>query len=51
MVLIYQVIVILLMILCPICIVGADKDEKELRNIMAAILIACVFSFPLTMIF
>lgn len=51
MVLIYQIIVILLMIICPICIVGADKEEKEIRNAMTAVLIACVFSFPLTLIF
>lgn len=51
MILVYQIIVVLIMILCCLCIVGADKEEKDLRNIMAAVLIACVFSFPLTMIF
>lgn len=47
--LIYQIIVVLLMILCSIFIVGTD--DKDIRNVMAAVLIACVFSFPLTLIF
>jgi hypothetical protein len=47
---VYQIVVILLIVLCIVCILGSEND-KEFRNIMAAVLIACILSLPLTFIF
>ncbi len=47
---IYRSLMIIVILLCVLFVIG-EREDKELRRIMAIVLIACILTMPFTLLF